>query len=71
MNNVQISVEKGDISLHGVCVGHSPFSYQIKSCKNSSISRSLKSQYSSWGMQKALNINNPVVIAKQFYMVFT
>ena len=27
MNNVQISVAKGDISLHGACVGHSPFSY--------------------------------------------
>ena len=27
MNNVQISVAKGDISLHGAYVGHSPFSY--------------------------------------------
>ena len=27
MNNVQISVAKGDISLHGACVGHSSFSY--------------------------------------------
>ena len=27
MNNVHISVAKGDISLHGAYVGHSPFSY--------------------------------------------
>ena len=27
MNNVQISVAKGDISLHGADVGHSPFLY--------------------------------------------
>ena len=27
MNNVQISVAKRDISLHGICGGHSPFSY--------------------------------------------
>ena len=29
MNNVQISVAKGDISLHGTDVGHSPFLNQI------------------------------------------
>ena len=29
MNNVQISVAKGDISLHGAYVGHSPFRIKL------------------------------------------
>ena len=49
MNNVQISVAKGDISLHGAYVGHSPFSY-IKFCRNSSVSLPFTSQYSSWAV---------------------
>ena len=29
MNNVQISVAKGDLSWHGACVGHSPFRNKV------------------------------------------
>ena len=48
MNNVQISVAKGDISLHGLMLDIHLFRIKLNFCRNSSVSLPFTSQYSSW-----------------------